>query len=261
MISSLAASTALHAAGEGPRVLVIHGGPGFDHQYLRRSFAPLHGYQFIYYDQPGCGTTPDDGQPVSLDLMARHLAEIVVRAGDGGAVGMIAHSWGALVLSAALASGYVTPQQIRNGALLNPLPLARQDYDQSYAAFVSRVPVETLLEVQRLAPLSVDGSPIMRLLWPYYAPSEPSGDFPDLSLNMPTYGAALATLGDFDFTPVASQLAPLTLIHGSDDFTAPELLQPMRNHCRACVVIPGAGHFPMQQVPDIWTDAIYQALT
>jgi proline iminopeptidase len=51
--------------GSGPlKVLLLHGGPGFTHQYLEamESFLPEAGIEMYYYDQLGCGNSdiPDD---------------------------------------------------------------------------------------------------------------------------------------------------------------------------------------------------------
>lgn len=51
--------------GSGPmKLLTLHGGPGFPHQYLEalESFLPEAGIEMYYYDQLGTGNSdvPDD---------------------------------------------------------------------------------------------------------------------------------------------------------------------------------------------------------
>jgi proline iminopeptidase len=51
--------------GAGPlKVLLLHGGPGFSHEYLEafESFLPAAGIEMYYYDQLGCNNfdQPDD---------------------------------------------------------------------------------------------------------------------------------------------------------------------------------------------------------
>ena len=51
--------------GSGPiKVLLLHGGPGFSHEYLEafESFLPQAGIEMYYYDQLGCNNSdqPDD---------------------------------------------------------------------------------------------------------------------------------------------------------------------------------------------------------
>ena len=64
--------------GSGPlKVLLLHGGPGFTHQYLEamESFLPEAGIEMYYYDQLGCGNSdrPDD---VSLWEIPRFVEEV-----------------------------------------------------------------------------------------------------------------------------------------------------------------------------------------
>jgi proline iminopeptidase len=72
--------------GSGPvKVLLLHGGPGFTHQYLEavESFLPEAGIEMYYYDQLGCGNSdrPDD---VSLWEIPRFVEEVEeVRRGLG----------------------------------------------------------------------------------------------------------------------------------------------------------------------------------
>jgi proline iminopeptidase len=72
--------------GSGPlKVLLLHGGPGFTHQYLEamESFLPEAGIEMYYYDQLGCGNSdkPDD---LSLWEIPRYVEEVEeVRRGLG----------------------------------------------------------------------------------------------------------------------------------------------------------------------------------
>lgn len=61
--------------GERPPLLVVHGGPGFTHNYLRPLEALADERQVIFWDQLGCGRseTPHDE---SLWTLERSLAEV-----------------------------------------------------------------------------------------------------------------------------------------------------------------------------------------
>src|ERR1017187_4309983 len=64
--------------GSGPiKVLLLHGGPGFGHEYLEafESFLPQAGIEMYYYDQLGCANSdqPDD---TSLWTLARYTEEV-----------------------------------------------------------------------------------------------------------------------------------------------------------------------------------------
>jgi len=64
--------------GQGPlKVLVLHGGPGFSHEYLEalESFLPPAGIEMYYYDQLGCNNS-DQPQDSSLWTLERYVEEV-----------------------------------------------------------------------------------------------------------------------------------------------------------------------------------------
>jgi proline iminopeptidase len=72
--------------GSGPiKVLLLHGGPGFTHQYLEamESFLPEAGIEMYYYDQLECGNS-DKPEDLSLWEIPRFVEEVEeVRLGLG----------------------------------------------------------------------------------------------------------------------------------------------------------------------------------
>jgi proline iminopeptidase len=72
--------------GSGPlKVLLLHGGPGFTHQYLEamESLLPEAGIEMYYYDQLGCGNS-DRPEDLSLWEIPRFVEEVEeVRRGLG----------------------------------------------------------------------------------------------------------------------------------------------------------------------------------
>jgi proline iminopeptidase len=87
--------------GSGPvKVLLLHGGPGFSHEYLEamESFLPQAGIEMYYYDQLGCNNSDQPDDP-SLWTLSRYLAEIEeVRRGLGlDQFVLYGHSWGGIL--------------------------------------------------------------------------------------------------------------------------------------------------------------------
>lgn len=87
--------------GSGPvKVLLLHGGPGFPHDYLEamESFLPQAGIEMYYYDQLGVGNSdvPDDP---ALWTLERYLTEVEeVRLGLGlEHFVLYGQSWGGLL--------------------------------------------------------------------------------------------------------------------------------------------------------------------
>lgn len=88
-------------AGNGKiKVLLLHGGPGFSHDYMEcfEDFLPQAGMEIYYYDQLGCGNS-DVPADTSLWNITRYVEEVEqVRKGLGlDQYYIVGHSWGALL--------------------------------------------------------------------------------------------------------------------------------------------------------------------
>lgn len=87
--------------GDGKiKVLLLHGGPGFTHDYFEcfEDFLPGQGISFYYYDQLGCGNS-DIPTDTSLWRIPRFVEEVEqVRKGLGlDSFYLLGHSWGSML--------------------------------------------------------------------------------------------------------------------------------------------------------------------
>jgi proline iminopeptidase len=87
--------------GDGKiKVLLLHGGPGFSHDYFEcfEDFLPKEGIEFYYYDQLGCGNS-DAPTDTSLWTIPRYVEEVEqVRKGLGlDSFYLLGHSWGSML--------------------------------------------------------------------------------------------------------------------------------------------------------------------
>ena len=87
--------------GRGPvKLLLLHGGPGFSHDYLEamESFLPQAGIEMHYYNQLGCNNSDQSDDP-SLWTLPRYVEEVEeVRRGLGlENFVLYGHSWGAMM--------------------------------------------------------------------------------------------------------------------------------------------------------------------
>src|SRR5262245_34477543 len=85
--------------GRGQPIIVLHGGPDFDHSYLLPDLDRLaDAFRLIYYDQRGRGRSADHVQPQDVTVLSDiadldkvrqhfHLSSAVV----------LGHSWGAVL--------------------------------------------------------------------------------------------------------------------------------------------------------------------
>src|SRR5688572_26385915 len=87
------------AIGQGPSVIVLHGGPDFDHGYLLPGLDRLADtFRLIYYDQRGRGRSAEHVQPEEVTL-ASDVEDIdrVRRHFRLDAPALLGHSWGAVL--------------------------------------------------------------------------------------------------------------------------------------------------------------------
>jgi proline iminopeptidase len=136
--------------GSGPiKVLLLHGGPGFSHEYLEamESFLPDAGIEMYYYDQLGCNNSdhPDD---TSLWTLPRYLNEVEeVRLGLGlDNFVLYGHSWGG-ILAMEYALNY---QQHLRGLVISNMTAGTQAYLKRTAAIKLQLPPGKLARLNAL---------------------------------------------------------------------------------------------------------------
>ncbi|PYP96482.1 MAG: hypothetical protein DMD34_05170 [Gemmatimonadetes bacterium] len=123
-------------AGEGPPVVVLHGGPGAHHDYLLPQYDHLTegGRALLYYDQRGGGRSPVAREvPVGwrehvADLEALRLHWALDR------LTLLGYSWGGLL---ALLYALEHPDRIERLALVSAAPVTaawRDEFERRFAA-------------------------------------------------------------------------------------------------------------------------------
>ncbi len=114
--------------GDGKiKVLLLHGGPGFTHDYFEcfEDFLPKEGIEFYYYDQLGVGNS-DIPTDTSLWNIPRYVEEVEqVRKGLGlDNFYLLGHSWGSM-----LAMEYLDKYQRHvKGAVLSNMTAGIKSY-------------------------------------------------------------------------------------------------------------------------------------
>ncbi|HEU4840999.1 MAG TPA: alpha/beta fold hydrolase, partial [Ilumatobacteraceae bacterium] len=112
--------------GAGQPVVVVHGGPDFDHEYLLPELDQLaSSCRLLHYDQRGRGRS-FDGAPPARVSMADEVADLErVRLTSGlDAIAILGHSWGGLV---ALEYTLAHPDRVTHLVLLNTAPASCTD--------------------------------------------------------------------------------------------------------------------------------------
>jgi proline iminopeptidase len=133
----------------GVKVLLLHGGPGFSHEYLEalESFLPPAGIEMYYYDQLGCNNSDQPDDP-SLWTLARYTTEVeeVRRALGLEHFVLYGHSWGGI-----LAIEYsLHHQQHLRGLVISNMTAGVQSYLKRTGLIKSQLPPDTLARLTAL---------------------------------------------------------------------------------------------------------------
>jgi proline iminopeptidase len=112
--------------GTGRPIIVLHGGPDFDHHYLLPEMDRLaDSFRLIYYDQRGRGRSADGVRPDDVSIASEIEDLDRVRCHFGlESVALLGHSWGGV-----LAMEYATrhPERVSHLILMNTAPGSADD--------------------------------------------------------------------------------------------------------------------------------------
>jgi len=125
--------------GKGTAIIVLHGGPDFDHSYLLPDLDRLSdSYRLIYYDQRGRGRSGEGVKPQDVTL-ASDVADIdkVRQYFHLDSVVLLGHSWGT-VLALEYALRY--PGKVSRLILMNPAPASADDHKQLRNEWLQKLP-------------------------------------------------------------------------------------------------------------------------
>lgn len=212
--------------GSGPPVVVLHGGPGADHEYLRPGFDALaDGREVLYYDQRGGGRSPVPRdvpvgwieQVADLEALRRHwgLEQLTVAG----------YSWGGLL---ALLYALEHPGRVGRLALVSPAPTWRAARGRFEATFARRNMDPAFQEERRLLRESGlrerDPAAFQRRIFElsvaaYFFDPSRARDLTPFRVVGRTQQEVWHSLGDYDLRPRLPALAgtPTLVLHGEDD--------------------------------------------
>ena len=136
--------------GTGRAVLVLHGGPDFDHLYLLPELDSLaDAYHLIYYDQRGRGQSASGVLPADVTLASDiddvdavrkyfHLDSMI----------LLGHSWGTIL---ALEYALRHPEHVSQLILMNPAPASTVDLKQFRKIYIQKLGSDYELQQQIVA--------------------------------------------------------------------------------------------------------------
>jgi proline iminopeptidase len=221
-------------AGARP-VLVLHGGPGAEHDYLLPQMLQLGGgtRELVFYDQRGGGRSKtEDRAPITWRTQVDDMRLVIDELGlaDDGLT-VVGYSWGgllAMLYAIEAAAGRVSPAVARLG-LIDPAPVTRQyrdEFEREFAARQSGPAIRALREElaasglkesdpdayrQRSFELSVAG---------YFADPGKARDLTPFRVVGRVQQSIWESLGDFDLTRpgmLDTVRVPALIVHGRQD--------------------------------------------
>ena len=256
------------STGEGPVLLVLHGGPGLS-DYSDMFVDELEGWQALRYTQRGTPPSTTEG-PYTV---GRHVddALAVLDAHRIDQAVLVGHSWGGF-LACCIAA--VAPRRVAGMVIVDAPGLVGDGGMAEFdAALMARTPAENLARLQQLDEQMTSGREpsddefreLVALTFPSYfadpaqAPSMPdsihasfatfTGTIASIETELET-GAAATALASFngpvdvmfgELSPMPAHVARETAAHFPDATLSP---------------VPGAGHFVWIERPGSLRDAL-----
>lgn len=161
--------------GFNPRVkiLLLNGGPGATHEYFEcfESFLPQEGFEFIYYDQLGCGNS-DNPKDTSMWDLARYVEEVEqVRKALGlnkDNFFLLGHSWGGIL---AMQYALKYPDSLKGMIISNMMSSADAYVKYANDVLAKQMDPKVLDTIRQIEKKGDYGNPkYMELLYPnFYA--------------------------------------------------------------------------------------------
>jgi proline iminopeptidase len=252
-------------------LLVLHGGPGANHDYLLPQMLDLADeHQLVFYDQRGGGRSPGDRTPVTWRTHVEDLDHVIDELG-AAPLAIVGYSWGGLLamLYAIEAAAGRTQFQPERLILIDPAPVSRRYRLQFEAEFARRQTDPKILATreqlvssglrdrepaayrQRVFELSVAG---------YFADPAAARDLTPFRVTGRVQESVWQSLDDYDLT-VPGQLdtvtVPTLILHGRHDPIPLASSEAAARSLRArLVVLEHSGHVPYVEQPDTLFRAI-----
>lgn len=255
--------------GEGPEVVVLHGGPGAHHDYLLPGFDALaEGRTLVYYDQRGGGRSAVERDvPVGW---REHVADLEALREAWGLeqLNLAGYSWGGL-----LAMLYATthPDRVAGLALVSPAPAWRAARKEFERRFAERNMAPWLQEARRELresglresdPEAYRRRQFELSVAAYFHDPGRARDLTPFRVTGRTQTEVWESLGPYDLRPALRDLrTPAVVLHGDDDpipahsaRTAGDLLEAPFH------LLPDCGHVPYVEAFDEFVRILDDAL-
>ena len=266
--------------GAGHPIVVVHGGPDFDHSYFLPELDRLaDSFRLLYYDQRGRGRSAEGVRPEDVTLTSELDDLDAVRRGSGlESAAVLGHSWGGVL---AMAYAIRQPGRVSHLILLDTGPASAGDWRFLREELVRRRDPRDQDEMNAIAATDAYARGDLEAEAEYYRrhfrmtlrDSELlEALVARLRANFTEDGVVLARTIEhrlydetsrapgWDLFPRLRELnVPTLLLHGEHDFVPVELVARIADAVPGArlTVLPACGHFTYLEAPD----AVYDEVT
>ncbi len=255
--------------GSGYPVIVLHGGPGLDHQMFRPYLDVLgEDFRVLYVDERGQGRSERVADPatLSLEVFARDV-DLLAAALELGEFALLGHSFGAIIATHhATELGTAAVYVLSAGGDTSEAMMA--DVNASLAAMgEAGEPIAASWEAEKMVRTDEELAELLRAQWPFHFHGEPPRGYGEKTVGSPEVlrHFANAGYGDFDYRPKLGHVArPTLVVVGEHDrTTTPRAARVLHEGIpnSQLVVVPDAGHLSFVEQNDAYIAAVRGFLT
>ena len=260
IVNTAAGTLAGWVGGSGPRVLLLHGGPGLSFEYLDELASELGaGFCVAAYQQRGLDPSTLEGPFTIPQAVDDAISVLDGLAWDRALV--VGHSWGGQ-LALRLAGGH--PDRVLGSLAVDPVGAVGDGGIAGFEAeIVARTPKAERRRAHELDELAMSGrgSPeqaleSLRIVWPsYFANPQNFPPMPPLRISVEAYaGLSGEMTADSDRLSAALAATPVPYIVLAGAGSPLPWGQAARATAELSpngflAVVPGAGHFPWFEQP------------
>ena len=261
--------------GSGEPIVVLHGGPGFDHrQFLPYIWELAERHKVILFDQRGTGLSsgPIDSKSISIDSFIADI-EGVRNAFGIERMNLLGHSWGGIL---AMYYGVRHPENLRSLVLCSTAASFESFGEMRETYEANRLPDDAaLLQEIYSSDGFQNGDPqAVERFWriyfkPYFADQELASRL-DLQFteNSIMYGNEVAghifeSIGEFDLHEDLQAIrCPTLVIHGDADPMPVKYAEMIHDSIDGSelVIAEGAGHWLFVDATDTFTSSVLDFL-
>jgi len=262
--------------GSGDPIVVLHGGPGFDHrQFLPYIWELAEHHKVILFDQRGTGLSsgPVDSTSISIDTFIADI-EGIRKAFDIEKMNLLGHSWGGIL---AMYYGIHYPENLRS-LILCSTAASFESFGEMRAQYeADRLPEDAALLVKIYSSAEFqNGDPeAVERFWrvyfkPYFAVqslvSKMNLQFTENTIKHGNEVAdlILQSIGEFDLHEDLQAIrCPTLILHGDSDPMPVKYAEMIHESIRdsELVIIEGSGHWPFVDATETFTSSICDFLT